>query len=109
MARMKRYTRWRGEDRVIAPKELSRGEKGEFAGPAAEQLAAYEDSGLTPAQVRLQAGELCRLQAENDELLGCVVELEGRIAAIKSEREYFRSRAEFFRELAERRNNGGQK
>jgi len=100
MARMKRYTRWRGEDRVIAPKELSRSFKGEFTGPAAEQLAAYEDSGLTPAQVRLQAGELCRLQVKHDELQARVEELEGHIAAVTSEREYFRSRAEFFRELA---------
>lgn len=45
-------------------------------------------------------GELACLLSERDELLDRIKALEAEIANTRSEREYFRSRAEFFREMA---------
>lgn len=98
--RVKRYTRLRDNYHVICQKQLRRDPKGDFTGPAAEQLAAYEETGLTPAQVRMQQGELCCLLSERDFLHDRIKALETDIASTRSEREYFRSRAEFFCEMA---------
>ena len=74
--------------------------KGDFTGPAVAQLAAYEDTDLTPAQVVALQKEALELQMEVDRMSVLMEDMETRLAAVKSEREYFRSRAEFFRELA---------
>ena len=98
---MKRFTYRRDDHRVICAKRLSRDYKGDFIGPPVDQLAAYEDTGLTPAQIRMQQGELvCLLQSQED-LHDRVKELESALADALSEREYFRSRADFLRELLE--------
>ena len=55
---MRRFTRCRDDHRVITAKTLSRDYKGDFIGKAVDQLAAYEDTGLTPTQVKMQQGEL---------------------------------------------------
>ena len=65
-----------------------------------DQLAAYEDTGLTPTQVKMQQGELCCLYEERDRLLLRIEDLESEVMIARSEREYFRSRAEFFQEMA---------
>lgn len=100
MARMRRFTRWRDDHRVITAKTLSRDYKGDFIGKAVDQLAAYEDTGLTPTQVKTQQGELCCLYEERERLLLRIEDLEAEVMNARSEREYFRSRAEFFREMA---------
>lgn len=100
MARMRRFTRWREDHRVITARTLSRDYKGDFIGKAVDQLAAYEDTGLTPTQVRVQQGELCCLYEERERLLLRIEDLEEEVMAARSEREYFRSRAEFFQEMA---------
>ena len=100
MARMRRFTRWRDDHRVITAKTLSRDYKGDFIGKAVDQLAAYEDTGLTPMQVKMQQGELCCLFEERDRLLLRIEDLEAELMLAKSEREYFRSRAKFFQEMA---------
>ena len=109
MARMKRYTRLRGDHRAIYSKELSRDEKGDFIGPAVDRLAAYEDTGMSPPEVIARMRELIYTAVERDKLLQRVKDLESDVAATKSEREYFRSRAEFFRELAENREKSARK
>lgn len=100
MARMRRFTRWRDDHRVITAKTLSRDYKGDFIGKAVDQLAAYEDTGLTPTQVKTQQGELCCLFEERSRLLLRIEDLEAELMTAKSEREYFRSRAKFFQEMA---------
>ena len=97
---MRRFTRCRDDHRVITAKTLSRDYKGDFIGKAVDQLAAYEDTGLTPTQVRMQQGELCCMHEERDRLLLRIEDLEAEVMIVKSEREYFRSRAEFFQEMA---------
>lgn len=97
---MKRFTRWRKDHRVISSKNITRDEKGDYTGPAVYQLAAYEDTELTPTQVRMQKDELCCLYEERDRLLLRIEDLEAEVMVAKSEREYFRSRAEFFQEMA---------
>lgn len=97
---MKRFTRRRDDHRVITAKTLSRDYKGDFIGKAVDQLAAYEDTGLTPTQVRIQQDELCDLFEERSRLLLRIEDLEAEVMIVKSEREYFRSRAEFFQEMA---------
>ena len=79
---------------------MQRDYKGDFTGPAVAQLAAYEDTELTPAQVAALQKEALELQIEVDRMSVRMEDMETRLAAAKSEREYFRSRAEFFRELA---------
>lgn len=100
MARMKRFTRWRNDHRVITAKTLSRDYKGDFIGKAVDQLAAYEDTGLTPTQIQMQQGELCCLYEERARLLLRIEDLEAEVMIARSEREYFRSRVEFFQEMA---------
>lgn len=100
MARKKRFTRWRDDYRIICPKHMQRDYKGDFTGPAVAQLAAYEDTELTPAQVVALQKEVLELQMEVDMMTVQMEDMETRLAAAKSDREYFRSRAEFFRELA---------
>lgn len=98
--RMKRFTRWRDDYRIICPKHMQRDYKGDFTGPAVAQLAAYEDTELSPAQVVALQKEVLALQMEVDMMAVQMEDMETRLAAAKSDREYFRSRAEFFREMA---------
>ena len=98
--RMKRFTRWRDDHRVTSPKNITRDEKGDYTGPAVYQLAAYEDTGLTPTQVLSLMGEREALLTEIGMLEIQVESLESRAVRTESEREYFRSRAEFFQEMA---------
>jgi hypothetical protein len=100
MARKKRFTRWRDDYRIICPKHMQRDYKGDFTGPAVAQLAAYEDTELTPAQVVALQKEALALQTELDMMTVQMEELELKLTNARSEREYFRSRAEFFREMA---------
>lgn len=98
--RMKRFTRWRDDYRIICPKHMQRDYKGDFTGPAVAQLAAYEDTELTPAQVVALQKEALELLMEVGRMGVLMEDMETRLAATKSEREYFRSRAEFFQEMA---------
>lgn len=66
MARMKRYTRLRGDHRAIYSKELSRDEKGDFIGPAVDRLAAYEDTGMSPPEVIARMRELIYTAGERE-------------------------------------------
>lgn len=101
--RMKRFTRWRDDYRIIFPKHMQRDYKGDFTGPAVAQLAAYEDTELTPAQVVALQKEAAELRTEVAFQDVQIEALELKLANTRSEREYFRSRAEFFREIAERK------
>lgn len=98
--RIKRYTRWRDDYRIICPKHMHRDCKGDFTGPAVAQLAAYEDTELTPTQVVALQKEVLALQMEVDRMSVRMEDMETRLARAKSEREYFRSRAEFFQVMA---------
>lgn len=98
--RMRRYTHSREDHSIVYQKHFRRDEKGLLVGPAVEQLAAYEDSGLTPGQVTAMQKELNNTKSEREILLRRVKELEKDNAVLRSEREYFRSRAEFFQEMA---------
>lgn len=102
MARMKRFTKLqkREDYHVTNPKNIRRDYREDFTGPAVEQLAAYEDTGLTPTQVLSLLGERDFLLTEIGMLKIEAETLRSRLASTESEREYFRSRAEFFREMA---------
>lgn len=104
--RMKRFTRWRDDYRIICPKHMQRDYKGDFTGPAVAQLAAYEDTELSPAQVVALQKEAAALQTEVDMITVLMEDMEKRLAAAKSEREYFRSRAEFFQVMALHKQEG---
>lgn len=97
---MKRFTRWRDDYRIICPKHMQRDYKGDFTGPVVEKLAAYEDTELTPSQVIVLQEETKALRTELALREARMEELEFMLASAKSEREYFRSRAEFFQEVA---------
>ena len=100
MARMKRLTRSRKDHRVITSPNITRDEKGDYVGPAVNQLAAYEETGLTPTQVLSLIGEREALLTEIGMLEVQVESLQYRVDRTESEREYFRSRAEFFQEMS---------
>lgn len=102
MPRMKRLTRAVEDYHVVKPIHIHRDRFEDFTGPAVEKLAEYEATGLTPTEVQAKLEELTYIRTEREALYHDLKKQENEISALKSEREYFRSRAEFFREVAGR-------
>lgn len=100
--RVKRYTRLRKDRYFTCKNYIRQDNRDEYFGPAIDRLAEYEDTGLTPGQVNTLQKEAQRLRTEVDLLVSQVEDLEDNLSRTMSEREYFRSRAEFFREMAGR-------
>lgn len=102
MARKKlRYAKAFEDYHVVDPKYVHRDRFGHFTGPAIEKLAEYEATGMTPGQVSLIQKEVQALRNKCGLLESQVGTLEDELLLAKCDREYFRSRATFLREVME--------